>query len=80
MFDDADLDAALLKLEKALTVFATVLYDRQPVAGSTGVADRVRQQLAERLTNVNVGPASDSTSDMGLMIEQANVGAREPDG
>ena len=39
----------------------------------SGVADRVRQQLAERLTNVNVGPASDPTSDMGPMIDKANV-------
>ena len=38
-----------------------------------GIA-RVRQQLAERLTNVKVGPASDPTSDMGPMIDKANVG------
>jgi betaine-aldehyde dehydrogenase len=39
----------------------------------SGIADKVRQQLAERLTNVKVGPASDPASDMGPMIDKANV-------
>jgi acyl-CoA reductase-like NAD-dependent aldehyde dehydrogenase len=38
-----------------------------------GVAERVRKQLAERLTHVTVGPASDPASDMGPMIDKANV-------
>ena len=32
-----------------------------------------QEQLAERLTNVKVGPASDPSSDMGPMIDKANV-------
>ena len=39
----------------------------------SGVADFVRKQLAERLRRVKVGPASDSNSDMGPMIDKANV-------
>jgi betaine-aldehyde dehydrogenase len=74
VFDDADLDAALPKLEKAVTVFAgQFCMTGSRLLVQSGIADRVRQQLAERLTNVKVGPASDQTSDMGPMIDQANV-------
>lgn len=74
VFDDADLEAALPKLEKALTVFAgQFCMTGSRLLVQSGVADRVRQQLAERLTNVNVGPASDPTSVMGPMIDKANV-------
>jgi betaine-aldehyde dehydrogenase len=38
-----------------------------------GVADQVRQQLAERLARITVGPASDPASDMGPMIDKTNV-------
>jgi betaine-aldehyde dehydrogenase len=74
VFDDADMDAALPKLEKALTVFAgQFCMTGSRLLVQSGVADRVRQQLAERLSNVKVGPASDPTSDMGPMIDKANV-------
>ena len=74
VFDDADLDAALPKLEKAVTVFAgQFCMTGSRLLVQSGIADRVRQQLAERLTNVKVGPASDPTSDMGPMIDKANV-------
>jgi betaine-aldehyde dehydrogenase len=36
-------------------------------------AVNIRRQLAERLTNIKVGPASDPTSDMGPLIDKANV-------
>ncbi len=74
VFDDADLDAALPKLEKAVTVFAgQFCMTGSRLLVQSGIADRVRRQLAERLTNVKVGPASDPTSDMGPMIDKANV-------
>ncbi len=74
VFDDADLDAALPKLEKALTVFAgQFCMTGSRLLVQSGVADRVRQRLAERLANVKVGPASDPTSDMGPMIDKENV-------
>ncbi len=74
VFEDADLDAALPKLEKAVTVFAgQFCMTGSRLLVQSGVADRVRKQLAERLTNVKVGPASDPTSDMGPLIDKANV-------
>lgn len=74
VFDDADLEAALPKLEKAVTVFAgQFCMTGSRLLVQSGIADEVRQRLAERLTNVKVGPASDPTSDMGPMIDKASV-------
>jgi betaine-aldehyde dehydrogenase len=74
VFDDADLDAALPKLEKALTVFAgQFCMTGSRLLVQSAVAETVRQQLAERLSNVTVGPAADPASDMGPMIDKANV-------
>jgi acyl-CoA reductase-like NAD-dependent aldehyde dehydrogenase len=74
VFDDADLDAALPKLEKAVTVFAgQFCMTGSRLLVQAGAADRVRRQLAERLARVKVGPASDPGSDMGPMIDKANV-------
>lgn len=74
LFDDADLDKALPKIEKALTVFAgqfcmtgSRLLVHRPILNA------VRERLAARLRAVKVGPASDPTSDMGPMINRANV-------
>jgi betaine-aldehyde dehydrogenase len=74
VFDDADLDAALPKLEKAVTVFAgQFCMTGSRLLVQSAVAETVRQQLAERLSNVKVGPASDPASDMGPMIDKPNV-------
>jgi acyl-CoA reductase-like NAD-dependent aldehyde dehydrogenase len=74
VFDDAEIDAALPKLEKAVTTFAgQFCMTGSRLLVQSGVADLVRQQLAERLNNVRVGPASDPTSDMGPMIDKDNV-------
>ena len=74
VFDDADLDAALPKLEKAVTTFAgQFCMTGSRLLVQSGIADQLRQRLAERLTKVKVGPASDATSDMGPMIDKANV-------
>ncbi len=74
VFDDADLAAALPKLEKAVTVFAgQFCMTGSRLLVQSGIADRVRQLLAERLVNVKVGPASDPASDMGPMIDKPNV-------
>jgi betaine-aldehyde dehydrogenase len=74
VFDDADVDAALPKLEKAVTVFAgQFCMTGSRLLVQSGVAARVRQRLAERLRNVKVGPASDPTSDMGPLIDKASV-------
>jgi betaine-aldehyde dehydrogenase len=74
VFDDADMKEALPKLEKAVTTFAgQFCMTGSRLLVQSGIADTVRQQLAERLARVTVGPASDPTSDMGPMIDKANV-------
>ena len=74
VFDDADLDKALPVIEKSLTIFAgqfCVTASRLLV--QRGVYETVKQRLAERLANVKVGPGIDQSSDMGAMIDKANV-------
>jgi betaine-aldehyde dehydrogenase len=74
LFEDADIDAALPALEKALTVFAgQFCMTGSRLLVQRGIADNVRDGLAERLRAVKVGPASDPMSDMGPLIDKANV-------
>ena len=74
VFDDADVDAALPKLEKALTIFAgQFCMTGSRLLVQRGVADMLRRGLAARLEAVKVGPASDPASDMGPVIDKANV-------
>lgn len=74
VFDDADLDVALPKIEKALTVFAgQFCMTGSRLLVQRGIADSVRKRLGERLAKVKVGPASDPESEMGPLIDKANV-------
>jgi betaine-aldehyde dehydrogenase len=74
LFDDADVDAALPVLEKALTVFAgQFCMTGSRLLVQWGIADQVREGLAARLRAVKVGPASDPDSDMGPLMDKANV-------
>jgi betaine-aldehyde dehydrogenase len=74
LFDDAELDKALPKVEKALTVFAgQFCMTGSRLLVHRPILDAVRKQLAARLEAVKVGPASDPSSDMGPMINAANV-------
>jgi betaine-aldehyde dehydrogenase len=74
MFDDANLDQALLKVEKALTVFAgQFCMTGSRLLVHRPILDTVRNRLGSRLEAVKVGPASDPASDMGPMINVANV-------
>ena len=74
LFEDADVDAALPVLEKALTVFGgQFCMTGSRLLVHRAIADRVRTGLAARLEAVRVGPASDPASDMGPMIDKANV-------
>jgi betaine-aldehyde dehydrogenase len=69
LFDDANLDKALPVVEKALTVFAgqfCMTGSRLLVQWS--ILNQVRERLAKRLEAVKAGPAADSSSDMGPMI------------
>jgi betaine-aldehyde dehydrogenase len=74
VFDDADLDVALPKIEKALTVFAgQFCMTGSRLLVHRPVLDTVRARLAARLAAVKAGPAGDASSDMGPMINIANV-------
>lgn len=74
LFDDANLDKALPKVEKALTVFAgQFCMTGSRLLVHRPILDTVRQRLKGRLEAVKTGPASDPSSDMGPMINVANV-------
>lgn len=74
VFDDADIGAALPVLEKALTVFSgQFCMTGSRLLVQDGVYEAVREGLADRLRKVKVGPASDPSSDMGPLIDRANV-------
>ena len=74
LFDDAHLDKALSKVEKALTVFAgQFCMTGSRLLVHRPIQDKVRKRLAARLEAVKVGPAADPSSDMGPMINMANV-------
>jgi acyl-CoA reductase-like NAD-dependent aldehyde dehydrogenase len=74
VFDDADLDAALPILEKALTVFGgQFCMTGSRLLVQNGKYEAVRDGVAERLRTVKVGPAADPSSDMGPLIDRANV-------
>jgi acyl-CoA reductase-like NAD-dependent aldehyde dehydrogenase len=74
IFDDADLEAAVEKVTSALTVFAgQFCMTGSRAIVQRGIADLFRTALAERLKTVRVGPASDSRSEMGCLIDKPNV-------
>ena len=74
LFDDADLDKALPKIEKALTVFAgQFCMTGSRLLVHRPILDQVRERLAQRMRDVKVGPAADQASDMGPMINVDNV-------
>ncbi len=74
VFNDANLDAAMPTIEKALTVFAgQFCMTGSRILVQSAIAQKVREQLGARLRRVKAGPASDPTSDMGPMIDKPNV-------
>lgn len=74
VFNDANLDEALPKLEKSLTVFAgQFCMTGSRLLVQRGIAEELIKRLAERLENVKLGPASDFSSDMGPLIDKPNV-------
>ncbi len=74
LFDDADIDKALPVVEKALTVFAgQFCMTGSRLLVHSSILNTVREKLAARLEAVKPGPASDPVSDMGPMINIANV-------
>jgi len=74
IFDDADIDATVPRIEKALTTFAgQFCMTGSRLLVQRKIEDRFRDALAKRLENVRTGPASDPASDMGPLIDKANV-------
>jgi betaine-aldehyde dehydrogenase len=74
VFDDADLDRAMPIVVAALTVFAgQFCMTGSRLLVQEGVAQRVRDDLSQRLGAIRVAPASDPASDMGPIIDNANV-------
>ena len=74
IFNDADLDAAVAKVTAGLTVFAgQFCMTGSRAIVQSGIADQFRTAVAERLKMIRVGPASDPRSEMGPLINKANV-------
>lgn len=74
VFNDADLQSAIFTMEKAITIFSgQFCMTGSRILVQKDIAESVRNGLAERLSNVKVGPASDPSSEMGSMIDKANV-------
>lgn len=74
VFNDADLDAAVPTLVKALTVFAgQFCMTGSRLLVQRDIATALTQRLAAKLESVRVGPAADSASDMGPLIDKPNV-------
>ena len=74
IFDDADLDLAMPIVVAALTVFAgQFCMTGSRLLVQDGIADRVREDLTRRLEAVHVAPSADPASEMGPIIDKANV-------
>src|SRR5580704_5275296 len=74
VFDDADLDSTVPLLAAGITTFAgefCMTGSRSLV--QRGVADEVRTRLAGLLENVRVGDGLDPETDMGPLIDKADV-------
>jgi betaine-aldehyde dehydrogenase len=74
VFEDADLEQAIPVLTKALTIFAGQFC----MTGSRLLVQRsrlaeVRERVARILENVVLGPGGDPASQMGPLIDKANV-------
>jgi betaine-aldehyde dehydrogenase len=74
LFGDADLDLALPIAVSALIVFSgQFCMTGSRLLVHERIADRVRTELGALLEAVKVGPASDPDSQMGPIIDKANV-------
>jgi betaine-aldehyde dehydrogenase len=74
VFDDADLDATVPLLAAGITTFAgEFCMTGSRILVQRGVADEVRTRLAGLLENVRVGDGMDPETDMGPLIDKADV-------
>jgi acyl-CoA reductase-like NAD-dependent aldehyde dehydrogenase len=78
VFDDADLDATIPLLAAGVTTFGgEFCMTGSRILVQRGVADQVRTRLAAILENVRVGDGMDPSTDMGPLIDKADVGRVE---
>ena len=74
LFEDADLDQALPIVIQALIVFSgQFCMTGSRLLVHTALAGEVRERLSKMLSAVKVGPAAEPESEMGPIIDQANV-------
>lgn len=74
VFDDADLDAVVPTAVAALTVFSgQFCMTGSRLLVQRNVAGQVADALTKALAGVRIGPAADSSSEMGPLIDKANV-------
>lgn len=74
VFDDADLDAAVPVLTKAITTFTgQFCMTGSRILVQRGVADELRRRMVAALEAVKVGPGEDPESEMGAMIDERNA-------
>jgi betaine-aldehyde dehydrogenase len=74
VFDDADLDRTVPLLVAAVTTFAgQFCMTGSRILVQRGVADDLRTRLAKAFESVRVGDGLDPNTDMGPLIDKANV-------
>jgi betaine-aldehyde dehydrogenase len=74
VFDDADLDSTIPLLAAGITTFGgEFCMTGSRILVQRGVADEVRSRLAALLENVRVGDGMDPATDMGPLIDKADV-------
>jgi betaine-aldehyde dehydrogenase len=74
VFDDMDVEQVAPIVVRALTQFnGQFCMTGSRVLVQASVADAYRQRLAELLQAVKVGPADDPTSELGPLVDRANV-------
>lgn len=74
VFDDANLDMVAAVLEKGVTLFAgQFCMTGSRILAHRSIAVQLRALLKDRLEAVRCGPGWEAVSDMGPMIDQANV-------
>lgn len=72
VFNDADLDVVVPTLLHGITTFAgQFCMTGSRILAQAGIVDELRTRLSEALENVQPGPAADSSSDIGPMIDKA---------
>jgi betaine-aldehyde dehydrogenase len=74
VFEDADLDEVAHAVVAGLTVFSgQFCMTASRLLVHESVADELCAKVVEGLKSIKVGPASDEASEMGPLIDQANV-------